>query len=69
MDREVTDGAVLRRLMWLFAVLAGTCLLAGASRMRPPGWQLAAFGDVLRIREALSMFVFAPAICALFWLM
>ncbi len=68
MEREVTDGAVLRRLMWLFAVFAGTCLLAGASRMRPSGWQLAAFGDVLRIREALSMFVFAPAISVLFWL-
>ena len=68
MEPIVTDGAVLRRLTGLFAVFAGVCLLAGASRMRPPGWQLAGFGDVLRIREALSMFVFAPAISVLFWL-
>ena len=65
---EMTDGAALRRLAWLFAMFAGVCLLAGASRMRPSGWQLAAFGDVLRLREALSMFVFAPAISVLFWL-
>lgn len=65
---EQTDREVLRRLTWLFAVFAGVCLLAGASRMRPCGWELRSFGDVLRIREALSMFVFAPAIVVLFWL-
>ena len=37
--------------------------------MRPAAWQLASLGgDVLRVREALSMFVFAPAIAVLFWL-
>jgi uncharacterized BrkB/YihY/UPF0761 family membrane protein len=71
MDREcgVTDRVVLRRLLGLFAVFAGVCLLAGASRMHPPAWQLASLGgDVMRVREALSMFVFAPAISVVFWL-
>ena len=68
MEENMTDRAVLRRLTVLFAVFAGVCLLAGASRMCPPHWQLAVFGDVLRIREALSMFVFAPALGVLFWL-
>jgi uncharacterized BrkB/YihY/UPF0761 family membrane protein len=71
MDREsgVTDRVVLRRLLGLFAALAGVCLLAGVSRMHPPAWQLAPLGgDVMRVREALSMFVFAPAISVIFWL-
>ena len=68
MEPNVTDGAVLRRLTGLFVVFAAVCLLAGASRMRPCAWELHLFGDVLRIREALSMFVFAPAISVLFWL-
>jgi hypothetical protein len=68
MKGNMTDRAVLRRLTVLFAVFAIVCLLAGASRMCPPRWQLATFGDVLRIREALSMFVFAPALGVLFWL-
>ena len=68
MEQNVTDGTVLRRLTRLFAVFAVVCLLAGASRMRPCAWELHTFGDVLRIREALSMFVFAPAISMLFWL-
>lgn len=68
MESNVTDREVLRRLAWLFATFAGVCLLAGASRMRPCAWELQTFGDVLRIREALSMFVFAPVIGVLFWL-
>ena len=65
----VDDRDVLRRLLVIFAVFAAICLLAGASRMCPPAWQLRPFGDVLRWREALSMFVFAPLIAAVFWLL
>jgi len=68
-DREPSDRDVLRRLLLLFAAFAGICLLAGASRMCPPAWQLKPLGDVLRFREALSMFVFAPAIGVLFWML
>ena len=68
-DMEQSDRDVLRRLLSLFAVFAAICLLAGASRMSPPDWQLKSFGGVLRIREALSMFVFAPAIGVMFWLL
>ena len=69
MEQSVTDRAVLRRLLGLFAVFAVICLLAGASRMRPPAWQMVSLGgDVMRVREALSMFVFAPAIAVVFWL-
>lgn len=66
--REVTDRTVLWRLTARFALFAVVCLVAGASRMRPSVAQLATFGDVLRVREALSMFVFAPALGVLFWL-
>jgi len=65
----VSDRAVLRQLLVLFLVFSAICVVAGASRMRPAAWQLHTFGDVLRIREALSMFVFAPAIGVLFWLL
>lgn len=65
----MNDSAILKRLLILFGVYSVVCLLAGASRMCPPAWQLQPFGDVLRIREALSMFVFAPIIGVLFWLM
>lgn len=65
---EMTDQDVLRRLAGLFGVFTAVCLLAGASRMHPGAWELRAFGDVLRVREALSMFIFAPALSALFWL-
>lgn len=68
MESGGTDKDALRRLAILFAVFAAVCLAAGASRMRPCAWELQTFGDVLRIREALSMFVFAPAIGVLFWL-
>ncbi len=66
---ERTDHETLTRLLWLFVLSCVVSLLAGASRMCPPAWQLRPFGDVLRIREALSMFVFAPAIGVLFWLL
>jgi hypothetical protein len=66
---DESEGSVLRRLLLLFIAFAVVCLLAGASRMRPPLWQLADIGGSLRIREALSMFVFAPTICVLFWLL
>lgn len=68
MEDEISDRSVLWRLTVLFAVYAGVSLLAGVSRMHPPLSHLAPFGDVLRVREALSMFVFAPALCVLFWL-
>ncbi len=63
-----SDQEVLRRLSAVLAVFAVVCLMAGASRMVPTAWQLQPFGDVLRVREALSMFVFAPAIGVLYWL-
>ena len=66
---ERTDHETLTRLLGLFVLFGVVCLLAGASRMCPPAWQLRTFGDILRVREALSMFVFAPAIGVLFWLM
>ncbi len=69
MEQDVSDKAVLRRLLGLFVGFVVVCLLAGASRMRPPAWQLASLGgDVMRVREALSMFVFAPVVMVLFWL-
>lgn len=68
MAEDMTDKDVLGRLTALFAVFCGVCLLAGASRMSPCAWELRPFGDVLRIREALSMFVYAPALAVLFWL-
>ncbi len=68
-QRYQSDGAVLRRLGGLMLLFALVALAAGASRMRPMAWELQSFGDVLRIREALSMFVFAPAIAVIFWLL
>ena len=69
MKFTTTDSEVLRRLLGLFAAFAVICLLAGASRMHPPAWQMMSLGgDVMRVREALSMFVFAPAISVMFWL-
>lgn len=65
----MNDRDVLRRLLGLFVAFAVISLLAGASRMCPPLWQLQSFGDVLRVREALSMFIFAPAISVVFWLL
>ncbi len=64
-----TDEGVLRRLAVLLGLLAAVCLAAGASRMRPAGWELRTFGDILRVREALSMFVYAPVLGVLFWML
>ena len=69
MNDTDSDLSVLRRLLALFAAFCVVCLLAGASRIHPPAWQLRPFVDVIRIREALSMFVFAPTIGVLFWFM
>ena len=69
MTNNDPDLSVLRRLLALFAAFCVVCLLAGASRMHPPAWQLQPFADVIRIREALSMFVFAPTVGVLFWFM
>ena len=69
MNDNDSDLTVLRRLLALFAAFCVVCLLAGASRMCPTAWQLRPFADVIRIREALSMFVFAPTIGVLFWFM
>jgi hypothetical protein len=67
---EGTDRAVLRRLLGLFAVFAAICFLAGMSRMHPSAWQQVSLGgEVVRVREALSMFVFAPALAVMFWLL
>lgn len=63
------DREVLKQLTILMVVFAGVCLLAGANRMVPMMWQLRPFGDVLRIREALSMFVFTPIIGVMLWLL
>jgi len=69
MTADMSDRDVLRRMLGLFVVFAVIVLFAGASRMRPTPWQLLPFGDVLRVREAMSMFVFAPAISVVFWLL
>ncbi|HRR33316.1 MAG TPA: hypothetical protein P5026_04415 [Kiritimatiellia bacterium] len=68
-DSARTDDETLKRLLGLFTVFSLVCLLAGSSRMCPSAWQLRPFGDILRIREALSMFVFAPVIGVLFWML
>lgn len=61
-----SDRQTVRRLVALFAAFAAVCLCAGASRLAPPAWELAPVGGLLRVREALSMFVFAPALMVLF---
>lgn len=65
---QLTDRETIRRLVWLFVWFTLVALVAGASRMWWRGWQMHTFGDIIRWREALSMFVFAPAISVLFWL-
>jgi hypothetical protein len=63
-----SDGKTVRTLLVLFAGLAITALAAGASRMSQTGWQMGICGDILTWRVALSMFLFAPAIGVMFWL-
>lgn len=61
-----------KTILMMLASLTGFALVAlwaGYDRMVLAGWHMAPFGDVLRWREALSMFLFAPAICVFFWLL
>ncbi|MBP5511507.1 MAG: hypothetical protein J6Z49_11370 [Kiritimatiellae bacterium] len=67
MQTPSTDRKTVRGLLLLLAGLAVVALAAGASRMFWKGWQMAAFADILRWREALSMFLFAPALVVFFW--
>ncbi|MBP5227989.1 MAG: hypothetical protein J6336_11465 [Kiritimatiellae bacterium] len=62
-----SDARTLRALIVWLVALAGVALVAGYSRMHPTGWQMGTFGDILRYREAMSMFLFAPAISLCFW--
>jgi len=62
------DEMVLRKTAALFLLFSLICVAAGASRLAPGGWNFAPCADILRVRELLSMFVFAPLICLVFWL-
>lgn len=62
-----SDRETVRSLITWLVALAVTALVAGASRMHPVGWQMGRFGDILRYREAMSMFLFAPMIALCFW--
>jgi len=64
----VDDKILLKRLAVLFLVFALICVSAGASRMASCGWNYAPVADVLRVREILSICVFAPLISVMFWL-
>lgn len=65
---KISDREMLRRLLLLFVVFCFTSVLAGVSRMWPSAWQLHEIGGSLRYREMFSMFLFAPVICMLFWM-
>lgn len=65
---EMNDAVFLKRLSLLFILFSLVCILAGASRLSSAGWNLARHADVLRMRELLSMFVFAPVIAVFLWL-
>ncbi|MBO4287602.1 MAG: hypothetical protein J5985_05495 [Kiritimatiellae bacterium] len=67
MQTPSTDRETVRELLLLLAGLAVVALAAGASRRFWKGWQMAPFADILRWREAFSMFLFAPALAVLFW--
>ncbi len=64
----VDDERVLKKTGALFLLFCLICVAAGASRLAPCGWNFAPCADILRVRELLSMFVFAPLICLVFWL-
>ncbi len=68
LNEDVSDDVFLKRLAVLFILFSALCLMAGGSRMCTASWNLARYADVLRVRELLSMFVFAPAIAVFFWL-
>ena len=65
---NVCDDVFLKRLSLLFILFSILCILAGASRLCSASWNLSQYADVLRVRELLSMFVFAPVIAVFFWL-
>lgn len=68
-DKQWSDRKTVHVFLFLMAGYVGVALCAGASRLGGAGWQLASFGDILRWREALSMFVFAPALSVFFGLL
>jgi len=63
-----SDKIFLKQLLWLFGGFCLICILAGASRMTKAEWNYVRYADILRMRELLSMFLFAPAISVFFWL-
>lgn len=63
------DKRTLCAISITFLLLVMVSLVAGASRMSHTGWQMAIFGDILRWREAMSMFLFAPLISVCFYLL
>ena len=65
---NVDDTVVLKRLAGLFLLFTLICVLAGGSRISAGSWNFILCADVMRVREVLSMFVFAPLICLVFWL-
>lgn len=68
-DKQWSDHKAIHVFLILMAGYAVVALCAGASRLWGAGWQLAQFGDILRWREALSMFLFAPALAMFFGLL
>jgi hypothetical protein len=62
------DEARLRGLALLFLCFCVLCLLAGASRLSSADWNLHRCADILRVRDMLSLFLFAPAVSLCFWL-
>ncbi|NOY81311.1 MAG: hypothetical protein GXP31_09935 [Kiritimatiellaeota bacterium] len=61
------DSRRIYRLQLCLAAFSIVAVLAGWSRLRPPQFLLIGCGDVLRLREALSMFVYAPLLVLLLW--
>ncbi|MDA3924723.1 MAG: hypothetical protein PF904_08505 [Kiritimatiellae bacterium] len=64
----MNDEFLLKRLAALFGIFTLICIAAGASRVAPNGWNFASVADILRVREMLSMLVFAPLIGIMFWM-
>lgn len=62
------DKRFIKRLAMLFLLFTLVCVAAGFSRLSTSAWNLSRCADVLRVRELLSMFVFAPVISIFFWL-
>lgn len=62
------DKIILRKIGGLFLLFVLICVAAGSSRIATSGFNFVACFDIMRVRELLSMFVFAPLICLVFWL-